>query len=723
MAKFRNRLKRLTPGPAAAIGVAVLAGALMFRAFDPGVLQDMRLAAFDAYQRTAPRTYQQAPVRVVDIDEGSLQRFGQWPWSRRRVAQLIDKLNGYGAAAIGLDVVFAEPDRASPARLQKELIAEGLTPPADPAQPWPDYDRELADAFARARVVTSFGLHGEPNAAEPALKPGLAFVGRDASAALTRYPGAVINLPALEGAAKGNGSFSVVSKTDKVIRTVPLLAQLRDTVYPSLSLELLRVAQGASSITVKSTAAGRVVGGADGVESVRVGALTIPLNRDGQIWTHYAGPVPDRMVPAWRILEDEANALTPRFKGHIVLIGSSAVGLVDLRATPLNPFEPGVNIHAEVLEQILLKDYLTRPLWSSAAEAGMAALAALLVLLALARFGGGAGAAAGLIGIAGQFGASAAAYGEAGLLIDATFPAAATLAVYLAAATLAFLKTEREKGQIRNAFGQYLSPGLVSQIADRPESLSLGGEARDMTFLFTDLEGFTSLTEGMEPSQLVEILNEYLDGLCSIVMEHGGAIDKIVGDAVHGMFNAPVAMEDHPERAVRCALAMDAFAMGFIAKLAADGIKLGVTRIGVNTGVAVVGNFGGEKRFDYTAHGDAINTAARLEAANKPLGTRICIAESAASRCPNMSFRPIGVLMLKGKENGVFCMEPVVDGQMTAEELDAYREAWTLMETDEARAAEIFADLARRRPEDALAALQAKRAERGEATGPISLAG
>ena len=717
------RLLHIVPSRLMAIGLAALTIMMVLRAFDPGALENMRLAAFDAYQRHALRDYLPAPVRVIDIDDKSLSEIGQWPWPRRKIAALIDRANMLGAAAIGLDIVFAEPDRASPHHLQSTLAEEGYTTPPDRAQPWPNYDRELAEAFKRARVVTSFGLVGVSNGARPAIKTGLAIIGADATAALPKYAGAVMNLPAFEAAAKGNGSFSVITETDKTIRQAPMLTRLGDQVYPSIVLELLRVAQGASSIAIKGADAGFAVGGGVGVAAVRVGQLEAPLESDGRLRLHYAGAVPERSIPAWRFFTAPDADLMPLIAGHILLVGSSAVGLADLRATPLNAFEPGVNIHAEALEQILGQDWLQRPAWSSAMEAVFACLAALLTLLALARWGGFGGAATACVAIFGATGAAIVAYSEANLLLDATFPVAAILTVYVTAATSAFLKTEREKAQLRDAFGQYLSPGLVNQIAADPSRLALGGEARDMTFLFTDLEGFAALTESLAPAKLVAVLNAYLDGLCAIVMDHGGAIDKIVGDAVHAMFNAPVDMPDHPERAVRCALALDAFAMGFTERMRAEGLAFGITRIGVNTGTAIVGNFGGETRFDYTAHGDAINTAARLEAANKKLGTRICVAQATAGRATSIRFRPIGKLMLKGKENGVDCVEPVLDGAMTDAQLQAYREAWMMLSTDAARAAERFQTIADARPDDTLAALHASRAKNGFGQTPIQLAG
>ena len=248
----------------------VLAVSIGLRVADTSLLQAARLAVFDAYQQAEPREYQAAPVRVIDIDEATLARHGQWPSPRRNVAHLINRLHEHGAAAIGLDIVFAEPDRTSPTQLLESLKADGLVAAsAGETKPWPDYDAELATAFTEARVVSSFGLHGTNNNASPALRAGIAIIGDNPVNSLHRYAGAVTNLPALENAAIGNGSFSVVSETDKVIRRVPLLAALNGQIYPSLIVEMLRVAQGADTIGIRSKSAAQGMGGPASVNTLR----------------------------------------------------------------------------------------------------------------------------------------------------------------------------------------------------------------------------------------------------------------------------------------------------------------------------------------------------------------------------------------------------------------------------------------------------------------------
>jgi adenylate cyclase len=270
----------------------------------------------------------------------------------------------------------------------------------------------------------------------------------------------------------------------------------------------------------------------------------------------------------------------------------------------------------------------------------------------------------------------------------------------------------REK-RVRSAFGQYLAPAVIEELLANPDKLKLGGEKRELTAMFTDIEGFTSLTEGVDPERLVLLLHEYFDMACGIVLRHGGTIDKIVGDALHVIFNAPAQIGNHAARAVDCALELSRCSRALTARQRERGLALGRTRIGINTGECVVGNFGGSSRFDYTAHGDAINTAARLEGANKHLGTRICISESTVAHCGGtLRFRPIGRLLLKGKKETLDVFEPL-DGEGREIVADAYAEAYTALAEQHPDAAGRFRELAARFPDDPLISLHARRLDEG----------
>ena len=279
----------------------------------------------------------------------------------------------------------------------------------------------------------------------------------------------------------------------------------------------------------------------------------------------------------------------------------------------------------------------------------------------------------------------------------------------------------QQKRFIRQAFSRFIAPQVVDQLIADPSKLTLGGKRVELTFVFTDLAGFTTLIESSEPSVVLPVLNEYLDALCRIVLEHGGTIDKIVGDALHAFFGAPLEVADHPARAMDCVLALDAYAQAFAETDKARRLRFGHTRIGVHSGTAVVGNFGGESFFDYTAHGDAVNTAARMEGVNKHLGTRVCVTAATASRCPDIRFRPAGTLVLKGKSRGVEAFEPLSPISANSPETKAYLEAFRLMEAEDPGAPAAFRRLAEQFADDPLVTFHAKRLATGETGTTILL--
>ena len=277
--------------------------------------------------------------------------------------------------------------------------------------------------------------------------------------------------------------------------------------------------------------------------------------------------------------------------------------------------------------------------------------------------------------------------------------------------------------RVKSAFSHYLAPAVIEQLLEDPNRLALGGEKREMTFLFTDIAGFTTLSEKVEPTVVVKLLNEYFERMCSIVLDHGGTIDKIVGDALHVMFNAPADQPDHAERAVRCALELGTFCDEFMRLQTEQAIAFGETRLGINTGPAVVGNFGGTIRFDYTAYGDTINTAARLEGANKYLGTRICVSSETTRQCPNLVFRPVGRLLLKGKAEAIEVFEPLPASEKSSEKLQAYLQAYEMMEKLDTQALGRFQQLAKRFSTDRLIAYHTARLSDGEGGSTIVLTG
>ncbi|MDQ8021594.1 MAG: adenylate/guanylate cyclase domain-containing protein [Moraxellaceae bacterium] len=703
-----KRIGVLLPIVAVALGLALLV-------LDPQPTQTLRNNLFDQYQRWHPRDYVEVPVRIVDIDEETLRRLGQWPWPRTRLAALIEHLRANGVAAIGLDILLAEADRTSPA----SMSAQWALSPAlrDALRQLPDHDRVLATSLAGAPAVLGFmlqdvpaGTSGDGKAAGALAWQPFRYVhaGEPATGSLHRFTSALGARPQLEKVAAGYGAINFVADSDGIVRRVPLVLALQDKPVPSLTAELLRVAQGERNYFLRSD------GPQLGLAEVRTGQLSVPTTAAGEVWVHYSDAEPTRYLPAWKLLAGEVPASL--LEGHIVLVGSSAQGLMDLRFNPLRRIMPGVEAHAQALEQILTGQTLQRPNWALALEVIAIVLGGLAIawLSISARAFVAASTTAVLLALllAGGW----YAFRVHGLLINTVTPALVFACTFVAGSLIHHFISEREQRWIKAVFSRYVSPNRVEFLVQHPDATALGGKRQECSFVFTDLENFTGLMESVEPEEAVSLLNDYLDGMIAIAFRHEGTLDRIMGDAVALMFSAPLPQADHKARALACALEMDAFANSHAAQLAGQGLKLGKTRIGIHSGEVIVGNFGGSTMFDYRALGDAVNVAARLESANKQLGTTICLSEATLAGCPGARVRPVGHLVLKGKSRAIKVFEALTDRGTTGyAPPDVYDEAYRLMTEDASWVALArFRELARQWPEDPLVALHARRLAGGE---------
>lgn len=704
-------------------------GLLVFL-LNPVPVQVLRNAVFDQYQRWQPRNYQAAPVHIIDVDEESLKRLGQWPWPRTRMAELTIRLQKAGASAIAFDILFAEPDRTSP-KAMLSLWQPRPSVSADIAQ-LPDHDAVFASAIAQGQVILGFSLDRQaPNLQLPTQTAGqqsappvarYITVGEPAQTFLHDFSGIQGALPLLQADAAGQGALTFVPDSDGVIRRVPLVMRVGSTLVSSLSAEALRVAQGAKNYTLRTVPTQGV-----GMEEIRIGRLTVPTTPKGEIWVHYTLPVPQRYIPAWKVL---AGDVAPELlQGQILLVGSSAQGLMDLRFSPMGGALPGVEVHAQMLEQVLSGVGLQRPSWATAIEALVIVLGGAVVgLVALAS---GALVSSGIFAIvlAGVWSAAWHAFSHNALLLDPVVPSVALALSFVLSGIVHHLATERRQAWVRRAFSRYVSPNLVTHLIDHPEALELGGKRQTCSFVFTDLSGFTSLMEKMDPAEAVSLLNDYLDKMIAIAFSHEGTLDRIVGDAVAIMFSAPVEQPDHPQRALACALEMQRFAAQYDADLHSRGVFFGQTRIGVHSGEVIVGNFGGGTIFDYRALGDAVNTASRLEGANKQLGTMVCVSQATLAGCPDASVRPVGRLLLKGKTQPLMAYEPLdASSDLMLETSDptrylaAYEQAYGLMCNGDEGALAAFLTLGLQRPQDALVQIHIARLQAGARDDVITLA-
>lgn len=635
----------------------LIALSAVLRVVDPEPVARFRLEVFDVYQRLSPRTYDPAnPVRILDIDSESLARFGQWPWPRTRLAEIVERLNAGGARAIALDIILPEPDRLSPTELARLVAGEpGAADLVARIARLPSNDARLAGELSKAPAILGFIAAAGTTASPGAARGSLAFAGDDPKLFLPSFPGSFTSLPMLAASAPGAGAMNWLPDPDQVVRRLPLLLTVAGTIQPSLALETLRIAQGQSTYVVKASGASGTLafGEKTGIESVRVGSVILPTDASGQMWLNPTRADRRRYVPAHRLLDGAIPAAD--IKDRIFVIGSSAPGLLDLRATALDPVVPGVEIHAQALEQMLGGAMLTRPDYATGAELVFLVGIGALVAWASRRSGPLAGALIGLGSILAVTWASWLAFTRGGILLDPVYPSLALLVLYSAGTLYRYSRAELDRGRVRSAFQHYMAPALVEELAGNPDKLQLGGEIREVSLLFADVRGFTTVSEGMDAAALIRFVNRLFTPLSEIILAERGTIDKFMGDAVMAFWNAPLADPDHARNACHAALGMmraltvlnDAWAI----EQAARGETVRPVRIGIglNTGACCVGNLGSTQRFDYSVIGDPVNVASRLEGETKAHGVPIICGQATAEAAGPLAFLEIGAVTVRGK--------------------------------------------------------------------------
>ncbi|MHC2331251.1 CHASE2 domain-containing protein [Bradyrhizobium sp. USDA 4454] len=632
--------------------VALLIGIAALRIVDPAPVQELRVRTFDTFQVIEPRQKTARPVTIVDIDERSLAdpRLGQWPWPRTRLADIVINLTRLGAVVIAFDAVFSEPDRLNPdiaadtfSNLDEEMRAR--------LRQLPSNDSIFAGAIRNSRVV--LGESGGPNVRadlnEKLPVTGLAMLGEEPQRFMFQFPGLLRNVPVLEEAAAGRGLFTIRPERDGIVRRVPMMMVAQGITMPSLTFEMLRVASGSGTILIKADKGG--------IQSLGIKGFAIPTDLYGQLWIHYARRDPSIYVSAVDVLDGRVPP--DRIAGKLILIGTSSVGLNDIKTTPVTPAMPGVEVHAQVLESALTGDVVSQPSYGIAIEFLAAMIMGLLVIAFAPKFG-----PITLVVVGGMFasvltGTSWYFYSQHRLLIDFTYPLMSTTAIYLTLIFSAFVREQQQRRQIRSQFVQYMSPALVEQLAQSPERLVLGGEEREMTIMFSDMRGFTSISETYksDPQGLTALMNRFLTPLSNAILARKGTIDKYMGDAIMAFWNAPLDDKQHQLNACDAALDM----LERVDDLnrareqeAKDGghvyvpLNIGV---GLNTGTCVVGNMGSDVRFDYSVFGDSVNLASRLEGQSKEYGFPIIVgSKTALAVKEQFAILELDFIMVKGKK-------------------------------------------------------------------------
>lgn len=708
--------QRFTP-LAIALVIGATVSALRIGGCQPLDMLDLRALDYRLRQRgTEPAT---SEVVIVGVDDDSLRELGRWPWSRAMQARLLERVAADGPAVIGADIVQSEKT-ASVAfeQLDGSIEASCLAAVRDAINGAQSDDAQLAEAVRNSQrtVLGYFFTFEGKGETTPTLEGAYPLVQRAPESrmdAVLQAPVVTQNLPELAAAARGLGYFNFFPDADGIYRRAPLALRFGDRVTLPLSLAMLQLYWPDRTPAVRF--------GPAGVEAVRIGTLDLPVEEDGQLLIDYRGPARSfRHFSAADVLAGRLPEGT--FRDKLVLLGVTAVGAShDVVAVPFDPVFPGVEVHANVLDNILRTDFIYRPRWLGSASAGLADVAVILVLvfglaLALDPLRGRVGAIVAVAAFAAYLVLTQLLFTSSGIVLSVIYPSLAIGLTYLAISVEHYALADREKRHTRRMLDLYLSPSLATFISERPETLKLGGEKRERTVLFSDIKSFTTIAEGMEPEPLVELLNLYLGEMTDIVFAHDGMLDKYIGDGVMAVWGAPLPQSNHAARACHAALAM-IDKLGELNKECAERgwPKLSI-RIGLNSGPMVFGNVGSAGHLSLTVMGDNVNLGARLEGINKLYGTTIIASGATVYEASDLIVvRDLDMVRVKGKAQAARIYEvlgPADSAPRWAELIEHFHEglaAYRSRDWDAAIAS--FARALRVRPDDGPSVLYMRRAQ------------
>ena len=668
--KKRDRTWRRRLVPIAG-GIAITLLVVSLHQADSGVLRALRdrldWLVYDLrYNHTLPPD--PAPSRdivIVDIDEASLAEVGHFPWPRNVLARLVDGLVEAGVVVVGFDIVFAEAEENPVRRVLRDAgpllgdEAERLGELLAPVDAELDGDLSFARSISAAReagidIVLGYALTQEPSGSGQ-LGDTLELPGNPAPAqvGLEALPGYTANIPVLQQAAERAGYFVSTPDADGVNRSYPLILGHGDAIYPSLALEAARRFLYVEEIGLVTTP----IGGVETLEAVTLDGAPLPTDGNGRVLIPYRGPPRtfDYVSAAAVLRGDAGEALA----GRIALIGTSAVGLVDIRSTPVSSVYPGVEVHASVLAGIIEGRFPFRPPWADGVDIVLTFGLGLLLALVLPFSG------ALLYVLASGVAAGVAVWINLWLWIDQAFvtsligPLLAVVAVTSFNLVYGFFTETLAKRQLKSMFGQYVPPQLVEEMSRNPKGITDDGERREMTVLFCDIRGFTTISEQLTASELKDLLNRFFTPMTEIIFEHRGTIDKYVGDMIMAFWGAPLADPDHARNAIDTALEMLARTEALKPELAAFGYPEVNIGIGLNTGPMNVGNMGSQFRRSYTVLGDSVNLGSRLEGLTKFYGVQLIVGEQTHAGQQDYLFRQLDRVKVKGKQEPTRIYTPI----------------------------------------------------------------
>jgi adenylate cyclase len=618
---------------------------------------------------TMPRTTDPRIV-VVDIDERSLAAEGRWPWRRDRLGLFLDRLfDDYKVRIVGFDIVFAERDDSSGLGVLRALAEKDLVhvPAFHDAlkalEPKLQFDRIFAEKMRGRPVVLGYYFTQVPAEQasrvgvlpEPVLPKGV-FAGRNI--AVMRATGYGANLPDLQAAAATAGHFNPLPDDDGVIRRVPMLAEVDGGYYEPLSLAMLRLLTGSPEIRPGLTSAPGWARDYPGLEWLDVGEYRIPVDREVAALVPYRGVERTfKYISATEVMQGKAARAD--LEGKIVLVGTSAPGLLDLRSAPVGKVYPGVEIHANLISGMLNGGLKQMPPYVLGAEFALLALAGMGMALVLPLLNPIRSGVAALAVLGAVVGTNLAVWQYGNLVLPLASGILMILMLFALNMSYGFFVESRAKRQITGLFGQYVPPELVDEMSQNPEKFSMEGESREMSVLFTDVRGFTTISEGLDPKQLTQLMNEFLTPLTRVIYRHRGTIDKYMGDCIMAFWGAPMADPQHARNAVLAGLEMQAAMEALQPQFRARGWPELHIGVGVNSGRMTVGNMGSDVRVAYTVMGDAVNLASRLEGLTKQYGAGMIVGEATRALCPDIVFRELDRVLPKGKTEPVTAFTPV----------------------------------------------------------------
>ncbi|HKQ30626.1 MAG TPA: adenylate/guanylate cyclase domain-containing protein [Burkholderiales bacterium] len=655
----RSKTQRPRRFPTKLLGFGLTALVALLYFWGNPLLDVLELKTYDIRLLRLPANPPKADISIAAVDEKSIAQLGRWPWSRETVARLVERLDQLGAHVIAFDVFFSEAEGAADERLRQAIAKNGRTVLSMVFL----FDEDEVKHVSAAQNARAFA------AAE---KHEIAIVrhrGDDKPPAFAEPGGLIVNLPRIQSVGKYAGHINISPDGDGALRWASLAIPYKGRFFPSADTQAVRAFGGGGLLSIYTNHSG--------VEGLEVNGRFIATDERGRALIRYYGP--EQTFTTFSVADIlERNFDASLVKNRIVLIGASAKGIGDIRVTPYSPAFPGVEVRATVMQNLLRGDFIQRPDWISGLDVVLLVLLGVVLSLVLPRLR--VAQAAGLISLLLilYIGVGFYLFDVQRIWFNITYPAFLLVLLFVSTTLVQYFLTEKEKRHIKSAFQHYVPAKVVEEITENIEKLKLGGEKRELSVLFSDIRGFTTISESLPPEDLVRLLNIYLTRMTEQVFKHDGLLDKYIGDAIMAVYGAPIHRPDHALLACQTALDMMRELRGLQVEWKQDqrpAIDIGV---GINTGTMIVGNMGSVNRFDYTVIGDAVNLGSRIEHLNKEYGTHILMSEFtyAEVRDKFKAVREVDVTRVRGRGGSVRIYELIPDGEYkTLDWLDEFDKA------------------------------------------------